>query len=213
MLTEPVNIGSNSQPVVVDLDTGSSELWVNPDCATANTPNEQAYCNSLPKYNPGTSTTSKNLGIQFNLQYGKGSASGTYYTDDITCGSATIKTQQFGVADTSQFMSNGILGVGLHTSQFNYPSVIENLAAQGKIKSVAFSLDLRSVNQPTGITTNMSASINPTTDIFQGPLSLAASILKSTIAICKRCLLFLQTNLLICFLGMSLTACGYSKYY
>ena len=135
----------------VQIDTGSSELWVNPDCAAADGTTEQTFCNSQPTYNPGTSTTAKDVGAPFALSYGKGSASGEYFTDNMGFGSATITAQQFGVADTSSLMTVGILGVGPHTPQFDYPSVIENLAAQGQTNSVAFSLDLRSVNDPNGM--------------------------------------------------------------
>ncbi|OCK98072.1 acid protease [Cenococcum geophilum 1.58] len=145
-----LSIGSNSQNVSVQLDTGSSELWVNPDCTTAPTVKLQNFCESLSRYNPATSTSSNNLGDNFELAYGKGEVDGVYYTDDIKVGSSTIKGQQFGVASDSIDLGTGILGVGLHTPEFNYPSFIESLAAQGQTKSVAFSLDLRSVDEDFG---------------------------------------------------------------
>lgn len=145
-----LSIGSDSQNVTVQLDTGSSELWVNPDCTAAPTVELQSFCESLPRYNPATSTSSNNLGDNFDLQYGKGEAVGVYYTDNIKVGSSTIKGQQFGVASDSVDLDTGILGVGPHTSQFDYPSFIESLAAQGQTKSVAFSLDLRSVDEDFG---------------------------------------------------------------
>ena len=135
----------------VQLDTGSSELWVNPDCTAAPTVELQNFCESLPRYNPTTSTSSNNLGDNFDLAYGKGEAVGVYYTDNIEVGSSTIKGQQFGVASDSVDVYTGILGVGPHTPQFDYPSFIESLAAQGQTKSVAFSLDLRSVDEDFGI--------------------------------------------------------------
>jgi hypothetical protein len=146
-----VAIGSNSQPVNVQLDTGSSELWVDPDCSTADGTSAQSFCNAEPKYDSSTSTTAVDLLTTFSLSYGKGSASGDYFTDDMAFGSAKIKAQQFGVASTSSLMTVGILGVGPHTPDFNYPSVIETLATQKQTNSVAFSLDLRSVNDPSGM--------------------------------------------------------------
>jgi len=136
--------------VSVQLDTGSSELWVNPNCTAAPSVELQNFCKSLPRYNPATSTSS-NLGDNFDLNYNIGEAAGVYYTDDIKVGSSTIKGQQFGVASSSVDLDTGILGVGPHTSQFDYPSFIESLAAQGQTKSVAFSLDLRSVDEDFGI--------------------------------------------------------------
>jgi hypothetical protein len=143
-----VSIGSNSQPVTVVLDTGSSELWVNPTCATVQSPTNLAYCNSLPRYDPTTSSTSVNLGTPFVIHYGKGDTQGTYYTDDIKIGTGSLDNQQFGVASESVDIQAGILGVGPHTPLFNYPSLVENLAAQKQINSVAFGLDLHNPSTP-----------------------------------------------------------------
>jgi len=141
-----VTIGSNKQKVTVQLDTGSSELWVNPTCSTVQSPSNRAYCNSIPRYVPGTS--SKNLNTPFVIHYGKGDTTGTYYTDDISIGSGSLKAQQFGVATRSVDLPFGILGVGPDTILFNYPSLLRNLATQKQINSAAFSLDLHNPSSP-----------------------------------------------------------------
>jgi Eukaryotic aspartyl protease len=74
-----------------------------------------------------------------------------YYTDDIALGSSTIKAQQFGVATSSAEEESGILGLGPPMNSMAYPSILENLQAQGQIKGLAFSLDLRSIGYPYGI--------------------------------------------------------------
>lgn len=62
------------------LDTGSFELWVNPDCASTTVGD---LCNTFGRYDPGQSSTAKNLDKNFRIQYGQGNASGVYYQDDV----------------------------------------------------------------------------------------------------------------------------------
>jgi hypothetical protein len=173
-----VNIGTPAQSVVVALDTGSSELWVDPDCANAGSAALTTYCLTTGSYNPSLSTTSSNLGATFDFGYGKGEASGTYYTDSVGAGTAIVTKQQFGVASASNDLRSGILGVGLNTG-FGYNSFIESLQAQGKINSVAFGLDLGAQNDPTG---KYRQTYYTTYLTFQAPLSLVVSTPKSTSA-------------------------------
>lgn len=62
------------------LDTGSFELWVNPNCSATNV---RQFCDEFGHYDPTLSPTSKNLNKTFTIQYGLGSASGTYLQDDV----------------------------------------------------------------------------------------------------------------------------------
>ena len=66
--------------VEVQLDTGSSELWVDPDCAVSFYP---TGCAANGLYTPTNSFTSHNLTKSFTITYGIGSASGTYFTDNV----------------------------------------------------------------------------------------------------------------------------------
>jgi hypothetical protein len=66
--------------VEVQIDTGSSELWVNPDCAVAFYP---TGCEANGLYTPADSFTSTSLNTNFSITYGIGSASGKYFTDDV----------------------------------------------------------------------------------------------------------------------------------
>jgi hypothetical protein len=81
-----VSIGTPPQPVVLALDTGSSETWVNPTCATASTPNQVTECNNSPRYDPSKSSSYSEGYLDFSLSYGKGSAYGEYALDTITIG-------------------------------------------------------------------------------------------------------------------------------
>lgn len=79
-------IGTPLQSVQVQIDTGSYELWVNPECANSNSPN---YCAQFSVYDPDKSSTASDAGYGFDLVYGTGEASGEYLIDDIVIGSSS----------------------------------------------------------------------------------------------------------------------------
>lgn len=159
-----VSIGSNGQTVSLQIDTGSSDTWVNPNCTNSAW---ASYCNTQARYNPSTSTTSNNTGSTLKIGYGLGSVDGKYYTDSVTVAGqsftkhvdlcswpvpgAKISGQQFGVADTSSYIYQGIMGVGFGKGLCtNYFNIIDQLAAQGLINSRAFSLVLGAVSTTGG---------------------------------------------------------------
>lgn len=80
-----LGIGTPPQNVQVSIDTGSTFLWVDPDCTTAPS-DQQAFCASLPRYDYHASSTFKNLGEQNFLAYGIGNATVGWVTDDVTAG-------------------------------------------------------------------------------------------------------------------------------
>jgi hypothetical protein len=141
-----VTLGSNSQPVSVQLDTGSIELWVDPNCANSQLP---AFCDTLPRYDPTTSSTSIEYVNVFEVTYGSGSVSGQYYQDTVSAGAASVPGEFFGVAATSETVAFGILGIG-PAPYIGYYPFIYSLANQGSIAKAAFSLDLRSIGDPEG---------------------------------------------------------------
>jgi len=75
-----VDIGTPPQKVMVTLDTGSYELWVNPKCVQSPDP---VLCGSYGHYYPKSSNSSKSLGSSFNIVYGTGAARGFYYMDTV----------------------------------------------------------------------------------------------------------------------------------
>jgi hypothetical protein len=78
-----VEIGTPPQLVDVTLDTGSSDLWVDPECSASYSP---SYCQSFPQYNPFTSQTYADTGVPFGIEYGTGSVNGEYVTDSVLLG-------------------------------------------------------------------------------------------------------------------------------
>ncbi|KAK7967697.1 uncharacterized protein PG986_001974 [Apiospora aurea] len=146
-----LTVGTSASPQKVDvlLDTGSFELWVNPDCGKSNVP---AFCRGFGQYDPTKSSTAQNLAQGFSIQYGSGSSSGTYYTDNIYISGARIADQQFGVANTSDLVWFGIMGLGRGKGNgfLNYDTILDSVMAQGYANSRLFSLDLGSQGGPAG---------------------------------------------------------------
>ncbi|KAI2603097.1 acid protease [Hypoxylon fragiforme] len=143
---------ANPQTVDVLIDTGSFELWVNPNCSATDV---TEYCEAFGHYDPTLSSTAQDLGTGFGIEYGEGSASGSYYTDDVFISGARIQDQQFGVSNSSSDVWFGILGLGRGQGGgvIDYPSVVDSLDAQGYTNSKLFSLDLGGQNAPSAAVT------------------------------------------------------------
>lgn len=75
-----VDIGTPPQRVMVFLDTGSYELWVNPRC---NTSASVEICENHGHYYPEKSNTSVFVANGFSVRYGTGEAVGHYFRDVI----------------------------------------------------------------------------------------------------------------------------------
>ena len=145
------------------LDTGSTELWVNPDCSKVRIESQYKDCVSFGQYDPSESKTPP-IGPFGGEQINYGDASDvttqtsvqiTYYTDDIDLGGAKITNQTFGVVVKSTSIAQGIIGLGPDPRHgFNgnlpYSLVLNTLAEEGVINSRIFSLDLRHSDEDTG---------------------------------------------------------------
>src|SRR3569833_249705 len=80
-------IGTPGQKVTVQIDTGSSHLWVNPDCDNSQlSPLSIPFCHSLGRFDPTQSSTNRNLSQLFVAGYVGVNASLSLVTDDISVG-------------------------------------------------------------------------------------------------------------------------------
>lgn len=141
-----LTFGSNAQAVKIAIDTGSDELFVNPNCNDRDfTESQQQDCTDDGQYDPSTSSTSNVTEETSQIVYGSGAVNIQYVVDSIGIpGSGTNMTDvQFGVATASQDLNEGILGLGFGKDvNLNYSNFVDQLAAQGVTNTKAFSVAL-----------------------------------------------------------------------
>ena len=149
-------MGNPPQEIYAQLDTGSSELWVNPDCSSLSTSGDKTFCQAVGQYDPDESSTSKKSGGSQVLNYGVGSADITYYVDDIGLvedDASPLKGVQFGVADggtEDQFA--GVMGLSYGEGKnTKYPNLLDEMKKQGVVETKAFSVALGSKAEGGGV--------------------------------------------------------------
>ncbi|KAG5354296.1 Acid protease [Yarrowia sp. C11] len=144
-----ITLGTPPQKFTVDLDTGSSDLWVAAD-------------GSKGAYNPKKSSTYKAYRPGFSIYYGDSShASGNWSKDTIGFGGATVP--QFIFAAASDVSSrHQVFGIGYKSNEasnfedeqigetFQYDNFPIRLAKDGIISTPAYSLYLNGLNSSSG---------------------------------------------------------------
>ncbi|KAK5655733.1 hypothetical protein OQA88_5270 [Cercophora sp. LCS_1] len=148
-----LSIGTPPQPVYVQLDTGSFELWVNPDCSRVSG-GDAVFCERAGRYDSQKSSTVESLGTSKTLRYGIGEANVSYVTDTITLAGSTtaLRDVQFGVASQSMDTFSGILGIGYGSGiATRYLNFVDQLAAQNATKVKAYTLALGSKDEQEGV--------------------------------------------------------------
>ncbi|GIZ40744.1 hypothetical protein CKM354_000407100 [Cercospora kikuchii] len=118
----PIVVGGRTWDLIVD--TGSSNLW----CGA------QSSCEAT--------STGKATGGNFQVSYGSGSVSGKEYTDTVSFGGLTVRSQSLGAA-TSASGFNGVDGIigfgpadltqGTVSNANTVPTFMDNLYSQGSI--------------------------------------------------------------------------------
>ncbi|KAL7942037.1 aspartic peptidase domain-containing protein [Trichoderma barbatum] len=142
----PVQIGTPPQTLHLNFDTGSSDLWVFSSETNANS--SQGHNLYIPSY----STSSKKVeGASWNITYGdKSSSSGSLYTDVVTVGNLTVKSQAVESAQqvSAQFAhghNDGLLGLAFSSLNTVKPikqkTWFDNIA--GHLDAPLFVADLR----------------------------------------------------------------------
>lgn len=141
-----MTFGSNAQSVKVAIDTGSDELFVDPNCNDRDfSSDQQQECKADGTYNPATSTTANATGQTSQIVYGSGAVNIDYYIDAIGIPGATknLSSVQFGKATASQDLNEGILGLGFGNGvNLNYSNFVDALQQQGLTNTKAFSVAL-----------------------------------------------------------------------
>ncbi|KAJ4478154.1 aspartic peptidase A1 [Lentinula aciculospora] len=115
----PITLGSPPQEFKVILDTGSSNLWVPSSKCTS------IACFLHAKYEANQSSSYKENGTTFSIQYGSGSMEGYVSSDTLTIGDISIPNQLFAEATKEPGLAfafgkfDGILGLAYDTIAVN----------------------------------------------------------------------------------------------
>ena len=144
----PISIGTPPQNLTVDVDTGSSDLWV----FSTEMPRSQIKGQTV--YNAGASSTAQELqGAKWNITYGDGStSSGNVYLDVVTVGGLTVASQAVEAAKTvsDEFTadpnSDGLMGLGFNTINSVQPVPQKTFFDNAKpgLDAPLFTVDLKS---------------------------------------------------------------------
>ncbi|KAK3694536.1 mitochondrial elongation factor g 1-like protein [Podospora appendiculata] len=140
-------MGTPAQDLTLQLDTGSSDIWVPDSDANA--------------VDPSNSATFKVVGKnKFDISYVDGSfAKGDYFTDVFEIGGATLSNMTMGLGNKTD-ISYGLVGVGYalneaivadeKTTSAAYPNLPVNMVDEGLINTVAYSLWLNDLDASDG---------------------------------------------------------------
>ncbi|TDL26248.1 acid protease [Rickenella mellea] len=134
----PMSFGTPPQELDVDIDTGSSDLWIPANCRN---------CNSK-QFRTSVSSTYRDQHKKFSVKYGSGDVSGKLAMDVVSVGSLTIESQSIGAVtsesqDFQDYPNSGLLGLAFGTiASSKKPTFFENLLAERRIAAPFFSVHL-----------------------------------------------------------------------
>lgn len=149
-----ITIGSNNQPFALQLDTGSSDIWVP---STTSDVCQVRDCRVFGQFDASSSTSFTDVARNaFQISYVDGSGvTGDYFSDALRIGRVTLRNQTMGLAINAS-RSLGIAGIGFQRGESiantnpsaTYPNLINSLKDQGYINTLAYSLWLNDLGEP-----------------------------------------------------------------
>ena len=142
-----MTIGTPGQAFSVQLDTGSSDIWI-PAADSNICQKDQEDCQVLGQYDSSASSSYVDIAPTFQIQYQDNSAvAGDYINETLKFGDTVIKDMTMGLAYEGD-RGFGIMGIGYNADESItstdpkdvYPNIVSQLKAQGFIKTLSYSL-------------------------------------------------------------------------
>jgi hypothetical protein len=156
-----ITVGTPPQSLTVQLDTGSSDLWIPSSSAPICKEQHGVSGCANGAFEPLKSSTYKLIAKDFNMSYydPQDIDLGEYITDVMAMGSAQIKNMEMGLA-TQAFDNTGVMGISFSSGETIcyeqgecarvVPTVVEQLRAQGYTQRNAYSLWLNDLDADSG---------------------------------------------------------------
>ncbi|KAG9125883.1 hypothetical protein FRC07_005789 [Ceratobasidium sp. 392] len=133
-----LEFGSPPQGIMLDIDTGSADLWVPTKCSSCDT----------KQFDSGRSVSFEDTGKPFKATYGSGWAEGTQAQESVSLGSFSVEGQYIGaVTEVSEDFrgspASGVLGMAFGSiSTVKEATFFENLIATTQVTAPLFGVHL-----------------------------------------------------------------------
>ena len=152
-----MTVGTPPQSFSIQLDTGSSDIWILSDQSDA-CQQSPDVCQQLGEFDDTKSSTFVQYGPDgaFQIQYEDNSqVAGDYFNDTLGIGKTTINNMTMGLALQSPDRAFGIMGIGYDSGESIaeqspndiYPNIVSQLVNQGYINTLAYSLWLNDLSK------------------------------------------------------------------